>query len=114
MKRINWTLFRIVSSNGAYEVSIHGLVRNRKTKQLLKTWSAGDEYQRVTLYKNGSPKDYLVHRLVAEAFLNNYGLNEINHKDEVRTNNYFLNLEYCTHKYNCNYSAQRRRQRKEK
>lgn len=114
MKRINWTLYRVVKANSNYEVSIHGLVRNRKTKRILKPFIAGGGYALVTLCKNGVPVDYYVHRLVAEAFLDSIGLREINHKDEVKTNNYYRNLEYCTHRYNCQYSAKRRRQRKEK
>ena len=104
MRRSNWTLFRIVSRNDAYEVSIHGHVRNRKTKRILKPWIV-DGYEAVSLCKNGVEKIYYVHRLVAEAFVDNNGLREINHKDEVKANNYYLNLEYCTHKYNCNYGT---------
>lgn len=50
-------------------------------------------------------KQCLVHRLVASAFVENpngYGL--INHKDENPRNNSAENLEWCTQKYNVNYS----------
>lgn len=63
-------------------------------------------YKRVCLNKNGKPKDYLVHRLVAAAFIPNpYKYDFVNHKDENKTNNYVQNLEWCTKKYNVNYGT---------
>ena len=35
---------------------------------------------------------------------NPLGYNEINHKDENKTNNKVDNLEWCSHDYNINYS----------
>ena len=55
-------------------------------------------------------KRYLVHRLVAMAFVpnpNNY--NRINHKDENKSNNDYRNLEWCTDKYNANYGTRNAR-----
>lgn len=58
-------------------------------------------YLHVGLSRNGVVKIYRVHRLVAEAFIDNpKGLPEVNHKDENRTNNNANNLEWCTHQYN--------------
>lgn len=51
-------------------------------------------------------KNYLVHRLVASAFLpnpNNYPI--INHKDENPQNARVENLEWCDSKYNNNYGT---------
>ena len=58
--------------------------------------------------KKGSSKTYKVHRLVAQAFIpnpNNFPV--VNHKDENPQNNSVENLEWCTQKYNCVYSAER-------
>jgi len=63
-------------------------------------------YSSVTLYIDKKRKYYLVHRLVAKAFLNNpLDLPCVNHKDENKSNNFVDNLEYCTHKYNCLYGT---------
>ena len=63
-------------------------------------------YVFVVLSKDGKTKGYRVHRLVADAFIdnpNNYRC--VNHKDENKTNNNVNNLEWCTHKYNNNYGT---------
>ena len=62
------------------------------------------------LYKNGKKKTYLVHRLVAIAFLPNpNNLPIINHKDENPSNNNVNNLEWCTVAYNNTYGTARKR-----
>ncbi|MEI3530125.1 MAG: NUMOD4 domain-containing protein [Bacilli bacterium] len=56
---------------------------------------------RVSLSKELKKKDFMVHKLVAQAFIpnsNNYP--QINHKDGNPLNNNYLNLEWCTQKYN--------------
>ena len=70
-------------------------------------------YYRVTLYagNRAHKKQYMVHRLVAEHFIENpHNYPYINHKDENKLNNVVDNLEWCTAKYNSNYgtSIQRR------
>jgi len=53
----------------------------------------------------GHYKAVFVHRLVAEAFIQNPdGLTQVNHKDEDKQNNHVDNLEWCTPKYNSEYS----------
>lgn len=62
---------------------------------------------RVSLYKNKIGTDFLIHRLVAQAFIpnpNNYSI--INHKDSDPTNNNVENLEWCTSLYNNEYALQ--------
>lgn len=54
-------------------------------------------YYFVRLYKNGRPKPFFVHRLVADAFIpNNNNLTQVNHKDGNKKNNNVSNLEWCT------------------
>ena len=63
-------------------------------------------YQYVHLSKNGRVKKESVHRLVAMAFLPNpENKRQVNHKNEVKTDNTVSNLEWCTSKYNNNYGT---------
>lgn len=61
-------------------------------------------------------KVVFVHRLIAEAYIPNpYHLPQVNHKDENKINNEVSNLEWCSPKYNSEYSRrlhpERERQR---
>lgn len=60
-----------------------------------------NEYLVVNLYKNNKGKNMFVHRLVAEAFLDNFvkGL-EVNHIDGNKQNNVVGNLEMVTRSQN--------------
>lgn len=95
---------------GKYQVSSLGNVRSLNYKhtgkeKLLKPGNDKDGYLTVCLYKIGKMKLCKVHRLVAKAFIPNPdNLPCINHKDECKTNNMWLNLEWCSHKYNVHYS----------
>lgn len=61
-------------------------------------------YYSVDLMKNGKRYKFRVHRLVAEAFINNPdNLPQVNHKDEDRLNNIASNLEWCDNTYNSQY-----------
>ena len=72
-------------------------------------------YKTVDLTKDGVTKRKYVHRLVAEAFIQNPdNLPFINHKDEDKTNNFVENLEWCTNEYNVNYGSAIDRARKKK
>lgn len=56
-----------------------------------------NHYYHVTLFLNGKRKIYLVHRLVAQAFIPNpKNLPQVNHKDGNKTNNNAKNLEWVT------------------
>lgn len=75
-----------------------------KKEKILKPRYDKKGYQMVVLYKNGIGKNFKVHRLVAEAFIPNpNNLPQINHKDEIKRNNIFTNLDWCDCKYNNNY-----------
>ena len=70
-------------------------------------------YYHVMLSKDGSPKRYKVHRLVAKAFIPNpNNLPIINHKDENPKNNLVENLEWCDQNYNVHYGTMIERGRK--
>ena len=66
-----------------------------------------DKYYCVTLGKNGKHKTFTVHRLVAIAFLENtLNNNIINHKDGIKTNNHYTNLEWCTTQQNTQHATE--------
>lgn len=91
-----------------YLISNYGDIYSLKRSRILKPFARKDGYLSITLGcgKKGMVKRFLVHRLVAEAFINNKNkLPQINHKDEDKTNNYVGNLEWCSGKYNCNYGT---------
>ena len=93
-----------------YEVSTLGRVRNITNGKILKPKTCGRGYLGVDLWKNKKPYRYYVHRLVAEAFIPNPGnLPQVNHKSEVKTENFVENLEWCDGKYNMTYGTGQQR-----
>ena len=63
-------------------------------------------YLRVVLCKNGVQKTYLVHRLVAEAFIPNpNNLPQVNHINEIKSDNRVENLEWVTCRENVNHGT---------
>ena len=108
---------------GLYEVSNTGRVRSLdmyvkgKSYRLHKgkVLSPGKNkngYLKVNLHYNGKRETITVHRLVAQAFIENPdNLPQVNHKDEDKTNNNVDNLEWCDVKYNLSYGTARIRER---
>lgn len=102
-----------------YEVSNTGKVRSvaiwsdkyqriikRPVIKLKKQETTKDGYKRVVLCYYGKHYHCAVHRLVAMAFIANPRKKPcVNHKDENPSNNLWLNLEWCTYKYNSNYGT---------
>lgn len=100
---------------GVYQVSNLGRVRSFKSGKwkLLKSRLTPRGYYIVTLYKDGKSTSKWVHRLVAQAFIENpENLPQVNHKDENKLNNEASNLEWCDSKYNNNYGTKKERLRK--
>lgn len=103
----------VIGYEGRYEVSNLGNVRsvvfrkNGKEKSL--ALLNGRDYLLVKLYKDGKGTMKRVHRLVAEAFIenpNNYPV--VNHKNWDKHDNRAENLEWCTYSYNNWYVPNRR------
>lgn len=99
---------------GLYQVSNLGRVKslgngksnNSKERIKKQTNTNTRGYLQVQLSKDGSKKMFLVHRLVASAFIPNPNdLETVNHKDENKENNSVKNLEWMTNKDNKTYSS---------
>lgn len=84
-----------------YSVSNFGEVRNDITKKLKIPKKTTDGYYAVDLYNNGDRSTKRVHRLVADAFLENENDKpQINHIDGNKLNNLHTNLEWVSAKEN--------------
>jgi hypothetical protein len=109
----------VVGYEGIYEVSNLGQVRTHKNKttftvkhgvrkwqqRILKQKITKDRTCRVNLWSDGTEQTWLVHRLVAFAFIPLVeGKDFINHIDGNRLNNTVENLEWCTYKENSNHA----------
>ncbi|WP_163579142.1 NUMOD4 domain-containing protein [Gracilibacillus saliphilus] len=112
-----------------YEVSDEGRVKSLKRKVLVnrksgsyyntvpgklleptKVSGPNGGYLAVKLMRNNKGKTVKVHRLVADAFIDNPNdYPEVNHIDEDKTNNHVSNLEWCTRKTNVNHGTRKHR-----
>ena len=104
---------------GLYQVSNMGRVKSleRKNSQgrtvkerILKPAVKKAGYVEVNLYAGGKPKTCKVHRLVCEAFNDNRDEKpEVNHINEIKTDNRACNLEWCTRRENNNHGTHNER-----
>lgn len=109
----------VVGYEGIYEVSNTGKVRTKEGKTTsnarfnVRHWKQRElklkqdrmGYKRVCLWIDGKNHDWLVHRVVATAFIpnpNNYDC--INHIDGKSDNECVENLEWCDFKHNSNHA----------
>ena len=85
-------------------VSTEGLVYRQLPDGTLKEFSrsvTNSGYYQVGFLLNGKRCVRLVHRLVAETFLNNpNNLRDVDHIDNDKLNNTLENLRFCTHSFN--------------
>lgn len=87
-----------------YLVSNKGRIMNGKTGKILRPYDSHG-YEKVDLYQNGKRKKLKVHRLVAQAFIDNpHNFETVNHLDEVKVNNKADNLEWLSLADNIRYS----------
>ena len=100
---------------GLYQVSDQGRVKSlghklRKSERILKPVVRHDGYQVVGLYTGGKPKTLKVHRLVCQAFHENpENKPQVNHLNEIKTDNRASNLEWATARENSNFGTRTER-----
>lgn len=85
-------------------------ISRREPERILSPVDNGYGYMYVNLSKNNKTKQHAVHRLVASAFIPNpYNHPQVNHKNEIKSDNRAENLEWCTCRYNIVYGTARTR-----
>lgn len=102
---------------GFYAATEDGRVWSYRRKKFINATINNTGYYTVSLCVNSTRKTFLLHRLMAETFLNNpenYPI--VNHKDENKYNNCIDNLEWCSYSYNNSYgkAAEDRKEKKSK
>ena len=112
----------ILGFEGLYQASNFGRIKSleridalghRLKEKILKPSRNQYGYYLISLYKNSIQKVYLVHRLVWEAFNRQIPEGyEVNHINEIKSDNRLSNLNLMTHKENMNYGSRTERSTK--
>ncbi len=91
--------------NDRYLVSNRGRIISLNSGSEMAQYVQKNGYSAVKLHTHNVKRTFLVHRLVASAFVPNpNGLSEVNHIDGDKLNNSADNLEWVTHSQNMRHS----------
>lgn len=114
-KGVDYTGMFMISSKGRVKSLNRIITDKRGKKRFVKGRECpihfdADGYETVPLSKENHSYTAKVHRLVAEYFLlNPRKCSDVNHIDENKANNDINNLEWVTHKENCNKGTRNKR-----
>jgi hypothetical protein len=96
----------VAGFEGRYEVSNHGRVRSIARIPRIRKLGLASGYHTLQLGPRGARHTYLIHRLVAQAFIPNPDNKpEVNHLHEPKTNNRADNLEWATRPENTEHAV---------
>lgn len=90
----------IVGYEGRYEIDDLGNIYSNG--KLMKTYKINSGYKAIKLQYKGKRYHYLIHRLVAEYFVNGEG-DVVDHINGNKEDNRACNLRYCTQKENIHF-----------
>lgn len=94
--------WRVIDLFPVYSISSIGRVKNIKTGRILRQAHDKNGYLRVVLCLKRYKKMYLVHRLVAQAFISNdQNKRTVDHINKMRGDNRASNLRWATMEENC-------------
>lgn len=98
---------------GIYQASSLGRIRSIDRFDGRNHWIKGvimspsrnrNGYWGIRLFKEGRGKSFMLHRLIASAFLGEEPRLDVNHKDGDKSNNSIVNLEWCTRAENLHHA----------
>jgi hypothetical protein len=96
-----------VGYEGFYQISSIGRLKSIPRKRVLKerfikTFPDKNGYMKTVIHRGSVAKiNVILHRMVATAFIPNPdGLDQVNHKNGIKSDNRVENLEWCSGEYN--------------
>jgi len=108
----------VLGYEGLYQVSDLGRIKSLEKKlfngisyfiqkeKILNPSFEKDGYKQISFFKEKKEKKLKVHRLVGISFVDNpENKPQINHKDEIKDNNFYKNLEWLTASENMKYGS---------
>jgi hypothetical protein len=104
-----WKKLDFLENGENYSISNLGQVRNDVTGLIMKHKIHKDGYHRIGLCQNRKQKGYLIHRIIAQAFLENpRNLKTVDHIDRDKDNNTLSNCRWASRsEQNINKSKQK-------